>query len=115
MVEDREEPPKPTRRRPPSPEEVWIRGFLEFSGTDNTTRFCRADLKGVSLTKALETIFLGEMTRSEKCEGPGALCRFEYECEEGLIVVDVFFVANEMKLEIRGAVIVEVQSEPDAA
>lgn len=115
MVKDREEPPRPAKRRTPTPEEVWIRGFLEFSGTDNTTRLCRADLKGVSLTKALEAIFLGEMTRSEKCEEAGAVCRFEYECEEGVVVVDVFFVATEMKLEIRGVVIVEVQSEPNAA
>ena len=118
MVENRDEPPpalKTRRRRRPTPEELWIRAFLEFSGTDNITRFCRADLHGVSLTRAIEAIFLGEMVRSEKCEGPGAVCTFLHDDENGSVEVEVFFVAGEMRLEIRGALTVEAQSEPNDA
>jgi hypothetical protein len=115
MVEDRDEKPHKRRRRV-TPEETWIRGFLEFSGTDNITRVCRADLNGLSLTLAIEAIFLGEMTSSMKCDdGPGAICTFQYEADVGIVEVEVFFVAGEMTLEIRGAMTVEVRSEPNDA
>ena len=117
MVEYRNDPPELKKRhRRPTPEETWIRGFLEFSGTDNITRYCRADLRGVSLTRAIEAIFLGELISSEKWDGPGAVCVFEHESEDGLVVqVEVFFTAGDMVVELRGAVTVEVQGEPDAA
>lgn len=104
------------RQRQKTPEEVWIRGFLEFYGTDNVTRFFRADLRGVSLTRAVEAVVLGEMVGTEKCEGAGAISTFEYEADDGEVVrVNVFFVADEMKLEFREAYIVEVEGEPNAA
>ena len=118
MVENRDEPPpepEKRRRRQPTPEEVWIRGFLEFSGTDNVTRYWRDDLRGVSLTRVIEAIFLGEMVRSKKCEGPGTVCTFLHDEEAGSVEVEVFFVAGEMRLEIREALTVEVQSEPNDA
>jgi hypothetical protein len=115
MVESRDVPPEPKRQHRPTPEEVWIRGFLEFSGTDNVTRYCRADLRGVSLTRVIEAIFLGEMIRSNKCDGAGAVCLFHHESDCDAVDVEVFFVAGEMKLEIRGALTVEVQGEPNAA
>lgn len=118
MVESADEKPPQTpkkRRRRASPEAVWIRGFLEFSGTDSVTRYCCANLHGVSLTRALEAIFLGDMVRSEN-DGTGAVCLFRHEEDDEVgVEVEVFFVASEMKLEIRGAMIVEVKREPDAA
>jgi hypothetical protein len=115
MVENRIKPPG--RRGPaPSPEETWIKTFLEFSGTDNVTRVYRADLRGVSLTRAVEAICRGEMVRSEKCEGSGALCTFRHESDDATVEAEVFFSAGEMVLEIRGAeVVTEDDSEPDAA
>ena len=86
-----------------------------FSGTDNVTRVCRADLHGVSLTRALEAIFLGEMVYANKCDGPGTVCVFRHEGDDGLVEAKVFFVAGETQLEIQGATIVEVKSEPDDA
>jgi len=55
------------------------------------------------------------MVRSEKCEGPGAVCTFLHDDENGSVEVEVFFVAGEMRLEIRGALTVEAQSEPNDA
>jgi hypothetical protein len=117
MVKNREEPPQRSNvKRLPTPEETWIKGFLEFSGTDNVTRFYRADLRGVSLTKAVEAICQGDLIRSEKCDGPGSVCTFRHESEDGAVEVKVFFVASEMVLEIRGAnAVKEVNGEPDAA
>jgi len=118
MAETKDEaPPAPSpRRRPPMPEEAWIKAFLEYSGTDNVTRFYRFDLHGVSLTRAIEAVCNGELVACEKCDGPGAICRFRHESDDETVEVEVFFIANEMILEIRGAdVVMEEESEPDAA
>jgi hypothetical protein len=115
MVENRDERPKGRGRRPPTPEELWIKGFLEYSGTDNITRIYRFDLHGVSLTRAIEAICCGELIWSDKCDGPGAICTFRHESDD-IVEVVVFFAAGEMVLEIRGAkVVTEEPGEPNAA
>jgi hypothetical protein len=114
--ENDDSPPKRKRRRRRTPEEVWIREFLGFTGTDNITRFVRADLNGVSLVKAVHVLCRGDCIRTEKCDGPGTVCTFIDEDHGEIVEVVAFFIANESVLEIRGArVIQEVKNEPDAA
>jgi hypothetical protein len=116
MVSKGDDPPKRKRRSRRAPEVIWIRAFLGISGTENITRFCRDDLNGVSLTRAIEAIQRGECVSTDKCDGPGAICTFVHESDDDEVEVQVFFEAGTVMLEIRGARRVkEVESEPDAA
>lgn len=99
----------------PSEEAIWIRKFLEYSGTQNITRFRVADMIDVSLTRAREAILEGVEVHSEKCDGPGSICVFRHAAEDGVVEVEVYFVANEMMLEIRGARLEEVRGGSNAA
>ena len=111
-------PPKKRRKRIPPPEEVWIKGFVDFTGTERVTSVCAADLGGVSLTRIVEALRKGTMSWSNKCGAAGAVCAFEHTNEEQETVeVLVWFEANEEKLEIREArrIIMEDDSEPNAA
>lgn len=120
MADQSEEPisDNAVRRAPPAlkPEEVWVLSFLEFTGTDNITRFCQEDLNGVSLTRAVEALQCGGLIWSEKCEGTGTICSFEHESDDDVVEVVVWFSSVESKLEIRRAMRVEENDrEPDAA
>jgi hypothetical protein len=100
----------------PSAEEVWVKNFLRYHGTDNVTRFVKATLNGVSLTRAVQAVLMGDMISAEKCDGPGCICVFRHE-DDNVVDVEVFFEANVMNLEIRATSIVikETGSEPNAA
>jgi hypothetical protein len=114
MVDKGDDPPK--RKRRLTPEQIWIRGFLEFYGTENVSRFCRDDLGGVSLIRIVDALLRGEHISSEKCEGPGAVCVFSHESDDDEVEVTVWFEAGEMVLEFRGArKVKEIKSEPDEA
>lgn len=118
MENERDElPPKQkARRHQPGPEEIWIKAFLEFSGTDRVTRFYRDGMQGVSLTRAVEALRLGDCLYTEKCDGPGAICRFEHQSDDDAVEVTVFFVAADEVLEIREArVLMEVKGETNDA
>jgi hypothetical protein len=119
MMDQSEEPKPKVRRRKRilSSEEIWIREFVAFAGTENITRYCSDDLGGVSLTRVMETLMRGELTLTSKCDGPGTLCTYEHYSDEGDgVEVTVWFVATEAALEIREARCVkEDDSEPNAA
>lgn len=119
MIQKLGDPPKSRssrRRKRKSPEAIWVRGFLEFSGTENLTAVCTADLNGVSLTRAVEALSRGDCISSEKCDGPGTLCTFRHEGEDDLVEVDIFFEAGSVVLKIeRARTVLEVSREPDAA
>jgi hypothetical protein len=120
MVDQREEPISDlAARRAPvvrKPEELWVRSFLEFTGTENVTRFCQEDLNGVSLTRAVEALRCGELVWSEKCEGAGTICSFEHGSDDDVVEVLMWFSSVESKLEIRRAMRVEENGrEPDDA
>ncbi|WP_108682243.1 hypothetical protein [Methyloceanibacter sp. wino2] len=119
MARDSDGPPQGHTATNPSPrqEEIWIRAFVEYSGTGGVTCFCQADMGGVSLTRAIEALQLGECVLSSKCEGPGAICVFEHESEDDTVEVTVFFDSSIHALEIRAACVVkeENEGEPDAA
>jgi hypothetical protein len=108
---------KPLRGKSETPaEEIWIRAFVEFYATENITRVCREDLGGVSLTRAFEALTCGSVVASEKCDGPGVVCRLEHRSDDDFVAVVVYFEAGEMVLEIReAAVIEETDGETDAA
>jgi hypothetical protein len=112
-------PRSPKRRlKRPSPEEVWVREFVEFTGTDGVTSFNTADLNGVSLTRAIEALRSGNLAWANKSDGSGSLCCFEHSADpQDAVEVTVWFEANEQKLEIREArrIIMENDSEPNAA
>lgn len=100
----------------PSPEEVWIREFVWFYGTENLTRIFRDRLSGVSVTRALEALTIGTVVSVSKEDGPGCICRVRHRSDDNLVEVEVFFEANIMELEIREAnIIEESESEPNAA
>ena len=104
------------RRRRLTPEEIWVRGFLGTSGTQNVTRAYLDGLVDVSLTRAVEGLCCGTCVSVEKCDGPGCVCVFEHESDDDAVEVTVFFVAAEEVLEVRGArILMEAKSEPDAA
>jgi len=104
------------RRRRHSPEERWVRSFLEYAGTENVTRFCPENLQGVSLTRAVQALARGFCVSAEKCDGAGSVCVFEDADDDiGAVEVTVFFIASEEVLEIRGARVKEKDSEPNAA
>lgn len=114
----RPKPPKRHRKRIPSPEEVWVKAFVEFTGTTSVTAFCAADLGGVSLTRVVEALRMGSMTWANKCDGSGSICAFEHAADDqDTVEVVVWFEANEEKLEIREArrIIKEDDSEPPHA
>jgi|GraSoiStandDraft_11_1057310.scaffolds.fasta_scaffold334930_2 hypothetical protein len=118
MVDNSEDPPpKKPRRRRRTAEEIWVKEFLGFSGTDNVTRFCKGDLSGVSLTRAVQALCRGDCIQAEKCDGPGTVCTFVDQDDDDLVEVVVFFIASESILEIRAArrVNQEEKNEPDAA
>ena len=112
---------QPKRRRKrvePPPEQVWVRAFVAFTGTDNVTSFCSEDLGGVSLTRIVETLNVGTMTWSNVSEGGGCTCTFVHVADEADVVeVLVWFKANEEWLEVRKArrLIMEDDCEPNAA
>jgi hypothetical protein len=110
-------PSKRQRKRIPPPEEVWVKGFVEFTGTTNVTAFCASDLGGVNLTRVVEALRMGSMVWANKCNGSGSICAFQHAADEQDVVeVLVWFEANEEKLEIREARrIKEDDSEPHAA
>ena len=115
MVEDSGEPPK-RKRKKQTPEQIWIREFLEFYGTNHITRFCQADLNGVPLIRIVEALTRGNHISSEKCAGPGTVCVFEHESDDDEVEVIVWFAAGEMELEIRGArKVKEMKGGQDAA
>lgn len=116
MVDTSDEPPQKAKRRRLTPEEVWIRSFLGFSGTDNVCRCCLSDLGGISLTRAVEALTCGECTSAEKCDGSGTVCIFEHKSDDDEVEVSVFFVAPEEVIEIQWArVKKEAKGEPNAA
>ncbi len=116
MANNGDDPPKRKRRRPLTPEQVWIREFLEFYGTENVTRFCRDDLGGVSLIRIAEALTYGDQVSSEKCDGPGTVCVLSHEFDDDEVEVTVWFEAGGMVLEITGArKVKEIKSEPDNA
>lgn len=114
--------PKPRRpkARPkqPSPEEVWVKEFVEFTGTDGVTSFVAADLNGVSLTRIVEVLRLGDLSWANKSNGAGSVCSFRHSTDpQDVVEVIVWFEANEQKLEIQEAkrIILEDDNEPNAA
>jgi hypothetical protein len=115
MVKNNDDPSK-RRRWQLTPEQKWIREFLEFYGTDNITRFCQADLNDVSLIRIVEVLTRGDHVSSEKCDGHGAVCIFEHASDDDQVEVTVWFAAGEMELEIKWArKVKEMKGEPDAA
>lgn len=115
MAKNGDDPPKPKKRRRLTPEQIWIRDFLEFYGTDNVTRFCRDDLGGVSLIRIVQALARGDHVSSEKCDGPGAVCVFLHESDDDEVEVTVWFEAGTMMLELRGARKVKEKNNEDAA
>ena len=115
MADPSKKPARPKRK--PTNEQIWVQEFVQFYGTDNVTRFFRADLNGVSLTRAVEALLSGDMVSSEKCDGPGCQCIFRHRNDDDLVEVEVFFNSGLMELEITPTrTIVEEQgSEPNAA
>src|SRR5438128_1354654 len=110
-------PPKRYRKSiPPPPEEVWVKAFVEFTGTTCVTAFCAADLGGISLTRVVEALRSGSMSWANKCDGSGSVCAFEHSTDEDVVEVVVWFEASDEKLEIREArrIIEEDDSEPNA-
>lgn len=115
MVKNEEDLQK-RKRRQLTPEQEWIRAFLEFYGTENITRFCEADLNGVALIRVVEALLCGDQISSEKCSGPGTICVFEHESDADQVEATVWFAAGEMMLEIKGTrKVKETDGEPDAA
>jgi hypothetical protein len=106
------DPPK--RKRALTPEQIWIRAFVEYSGTENVIRYRRANLGDVTLIRAAEVMLLGDQVSSEKCDGLGAVCVLRHESEDDEVEVTVWFVAAEMVLEILGACKVKEKTD-DAA
>lgn len=115
MPQNGDEPPK-RKRRALTPEQVWIREFLEFYGTKNITRLCRDDLNGISLIRAVEALMSGDQVSSEKHDGPGTTCVFQHQSDDDFVEVTAWFVSTEMVLVIKGASVVkENDGETDAA
>jgi hypothetical protein len=98
-----------------SPEEIWIRAFVEFYGTDNTTRCCEDDLNGVSLTRVVEALMLGSLAETVHLQRGGCICTISHQSDDDLVEVSVFFDADVMKLEIKKANRMEQYREPNAA
>lgn len=98
-------------------EQLWIRSFVAFYGTENVTRYCEDDLNGIFLVQVLEALTLGTVVSAEKCDGPGTNCTIVYNEGYSIIRVDVHFVSSEMKLSILSAQrSLEANDEPyDAA
>ena len=102
MAQGNDDTPPKKRRRRRTPEELWVREFLRFSGTDNVTRYVRASLNGVSLVRAVLGLCRGDCIRADKCDGPGTVCIFTDEDDNEVVEVVVFFIADECVLEIAG-------------
>ncbi len=104
------------RRKAPAPEEIWVREFVSFYGTDNATRVIEGTLSGVSLTRVVAALADGSLVESIKRDGSGCECQFIHRSEDDTVEVWVFFEAMVMKLEILSAkVVVEIDDEPNAA
>lgn len=100
----------------PPPEEIWLREFVAFYGTENVTRVATSRLHGVSVTRAAEAIARGSVVSSEKSDGQGCVCRVQHLSDDDFVEVEVRFNAGTMMLEICGACVLEEQDgESDAA
>ncbi len=107
MVDSGDDPPTKAKPHALTPEEIWVREFLGFYGTENAFRFCIEDLNGVSVTRAYEALTCGECVSAEKCDGPGTVCIFEHKSDDNEVQVAVNFVASEPWLEVLWAMAVE--------
>lgn len=117
MVQQKASKPRLVRRRrKPAPEEVWVKAFVEYTGTVNVSAFDASQLHEVSLTRIIEALRRGSMTWTTKCS-VGAICAFEHMSDDDEVEVVVWFEANQAKLEIREArrIVKEDDSEPNAA